>query len=138
MKKFNFTHTIVVEQNDGKFKEIEVMAVDSEDGGQVLYTRDEWEAGAQADWERDGDGSVTFQGNVPNARIYWIEARVIGWRCVDDRYCPSGDVFDTVADFEEMVDCVFGEDAPSLRMHGRTAAIDSDDRVVLRAVTTDD
>lgn len=42
-------------------KEIFVMAVEGHDGGWILYTEREWEAGAEADYEVN-DGQVSFQG----------------------------------------------------------------------------
>lgn len=38
----------------------------------VLYTRLEWDAGDTADWTRDADGTVLFQGRIPNCHEYSV------------------------------------------------------------------
>lgn len=69
MSDFNATHIIITVNHEGDRERIPVQLVDG-----CLYTADEWNADAPADWERTGDGSVLFQGQVPtHVARYWTE-----------------------------------------------------------------
>lgn len=64
MSKYTFrpTHDIHITHRDGSHTIVRVRLVDG-----VAYTLDEWEAESLADWERQDDGTWTFQGRATPA-----------------------------------------------------------------------
>jgi hypothetical protein len=59
------THSIVGVPGDP----IQVHAEKGVGGGLVLFTRKEWEAYENADWEQQPDGTITFQGRPTSGRL---------------------------------------------------------------------
>ncbi|HCB04512.1 MAG TPA: hypothetical protein DEQ43_09750 [Nocardioides bacterium] len=45
-------------------REILVQEEDGAEGGRILYTQEEWDAGVPADWELDADGHLTYCGGA--------------------------------------------------------------------------
>lgn len=83
-KPFEPTHKIIVSgstsildvfgdvQEADEAAEILVQSVPGDEGGQVLYTEEEWTTGVAADWEVTPEGFLTRHGSeTPAAGVSW-------------------------------------------------------------------
>lgn len=61
MNKFSATHEIKIGS-----EVTPVMAVESDEGGLILYTESEWDAGDNADWEYSNTDGLTRLGKPVN------------------------------------------------------------------------
>lgn len=68
MKPWIATHQII---QTGGLK-TNVMLCPDETGAGPAYTEAEWEATAQADWERNTAGRWTFQGHPLDGRVFTL------------------------------------------------------------------
>lgn len=96
---------------------IPVMACNGDDGGQVLYTREEWESDSQADWETAANGVLFFQGTHPGLGAELVQLPPAGFRVYQGRDAQMASIHEAGSWYYEPTDwadgTVFSEPFPT-------------------------